>query len=354
MESDRGCIAVLALTSIIIMYFPSILPEVVIFQPDAVIGIISQLYEQHVKISDAAESAITCEEDLRFRDQAVFNEDYLYRIKNDTVLSVDELLLILQDRKTIAKLPSFDESSSLYFVPSLLEEFTEEPGASQSQLASQLPVASSLLVSFPTPEVPSGLFCTFISDIVSSSECKIPDLDSSTKLYRNFISITLSISPGSFGTLTLYNTGKVFSITPYSLSSSSFLPKVKKLVAKALDASCRVLSYRKLHQFSFQCECGQSPPPHVAHLSPDEKVTICSLDSDKDGCSLTKKQILWTGKFSSNYFKFNNVSHYLFQISAVMLHVRLFQISAVMLHVRLFQISAAMLHLRLFVAWRLQ
>ena len=278
----------------IIMYFPSILPEVVIFQPDAVIGIISQLYEQHVKISDAAESAITCEEDLRFRDQAVFNEDYLYRIKNDTVLSVDELLLILQDRKTIAKLPSFDESSSLYFVPSLLEEFTEEPGASQSLPTPQLPVASSLLVSFPTPEVPSGLFCTFISDIVSSSECKVPDLDSSTRLYRNLISITLSFSPSSFGTLTLSNTGKVFSITPYSLSSSSFLSKVKKLVAKALDASCRVLSYRKLHQFSFQCECGQSPS-HIAHLSPDEKVTTCSMKADKGVSDLTKKQLMWTG-----------------------------------------------------------
>ena len=324
----------------LIMYFPNILPEVVIFQPDAMIGMISQLYEQHVKISDTAECDISSSKDLRFRDQAVFSDDYAHDIKNETILSVDELLLILQDRKTVAKLPS---SSSLYFMPSLLEELTEEElAASRSQLTSQLPVASSLLVSFPTPEVPSGLFCTFISDIVSSSECKIPDLDSSTKLYRNFISITLNISPGSFGTLTLYNTGKVFSITPYSLSSSSFLPKVKKLVAKALDASCRVLSYRKLHQFSFQCECGQSPPPHVAHLSPDEKVTICSLDSDKDGCSLTKKQILWTGKFSSNSFKFNNVSHYLFQISAVMLHVRLFQI------------SAAMLHLRLFVAWRLQ
>ena len=287
----------------IIMYFPSILPEVVIFQPDAVIGIISQLYEQHVKISDTAESDITCEEDLRFRDQAVFNEDYLYRIKNDTVLSVDELLLILQDRKTVAKLPSIDESSSLYFVPSLLEEFTEEPSASQSLPTSQLPVASSLLVSFPTPEVPSGLFCTFISDIVSSSECKIPDLDSSTRLYRNLISITLDFSPSSFGTLTLSNTGKFFSVTPYSLSSSSFLPKVKKLVAKALDASCRVLSYRKLHQFSFQCECGQSPP-HVAHLSPDEKGKTCSMDADK-GIDLTKKQVLWTGVFSSN----NTVSH---------------------------------------------
>ena len=288
----------------IIMYFPSILPEVVIFQPDAVIGIISQLYEQHVKISDTAESDITCEEDLRFRDQAVFNEDYLYRIKNDTVLSVDELLLILQDRKTVAKLPSIDESSSLYFVPSLLEEFTEEPSASQSLPTSQLPVASSLLVSFPTAEVPLGLFCTFISDIVSSSECKIPDLDSSTRLYRNLISITLSFSPSSFGTLTLSNTGKVFSITPYSLSSSSFLPKVKKLVAKALDASCRVLSYRKLHQFSFQCECGQSPP-HVAHFSSDKKGKTCSMDADKGSIDLTKKQVLWTGVFSSS----NTVSH---------------------------------------------
>ena len=293
----------------LIMYFPSILPEVVISQPDAMIGMISQLYEQHVKISDTAECDISSEEDLRFRDQAVFSDDYAYHIKNETILSVDELLLILQDRKTVAKLPSSDDGSSLYFMPSLLEELTEEEfAASRSQLASQLPVASSLLVSFPTPEVPSGLFCTFISDIVSSSECKIPDLDSSTKLYRNFISITLSISPGSFGTLTLYNTGKVFSITPYSLSSSSFLPKVKKLVAKALDASCRVLSYRKLHQFSFQCECGQSPP-HVAHLSPEEKVTTCSLDTAKGGNDLTKKQILWTGRFSDNCFLFlsNNI-----------------------------------------------
>ena len=286
----------------LIMYFPNILPEVVIFQPDAMIGMISQLYEQHVKISDTAECDISSEEDLRFRDQAVFNDDYAHHIKNETILSVDELLLILQDRKTIARLPYNDDGSSLYFMPSLLEELTEDGfAASHSQLASQLSLTSPLLVSFPTPEVPSGLFCTFISDIVSSSECKVPDLDSSTKLYRNFISITLSISPVSFGTLTLYNTGKIFSITPDSISSYLFLPKVKKLVAKALDASCRVLCYRKLHQFSFQCECGQSPP-HVAHLSPDEKVTICSLDTAKGGNDLTKKQILWTGRFSDNCF----------------------------------------------------
>ena len=286
----------------LIMYFPNILPEVVIFQPDAMIGMISQLYEQHVKISDTAECDISSEEDLRFRDQAVFNDDYAHHIKNETILSVDELLLILQDRKTIARLPYNDDGSSLYFMPSLLEELTkDEFAASHSQLASQLSLASPLLVSFPTPEVPSGLFCTFISDIVSSSECKVPDLDSSTKLYRNSISITLSISPVSSGTLTLYNTGKIFSITPDSISSYLFLPKVKKLVAKALDASCRVLSYRKLHQFSFQCECGQSPP-HVAHLSPDEKVTTCSLDTAKGGNDLTKKQILWTGRFSDNCF----------------------------------------------------
>ena len=325
----------------LIMYFPNILPEVVIFQPDAMIGMISQLYEQHIKISDTAECDISSSKDLRFRDQAVFSDDYAHDIKNETILSVDELLLILQDRKTVAKLPS---SSSLYFMPSLLEELTEEElAASRSQLASQLPVASSLLVSFPTPEVPSGLFCTFISDIVSSSECKIPDLDSSTKLYRNFISITLNISPGSFGTLTLYNTGKIFSITPYSLSSSSFLPKAKKLVAKALDASCRVLSYRKLHQFSFQCECGQSPP-HVAHLSPDEKVTTCSLDAAKDVNDLTKKQILWTGRLSDDCYFYSSLIIFCYS----------FQIGAVMLHLRLFQISAVMLHLRLCVAWRLQ
>ena len=288
----------------LIMYFPSILPEVVIFQPDAMIGMISQLYEQHIKISDTAECDISSEEDLRFRDQAVFSDDYAYNIKNETILSVDELLLILQDRKTIAKLPS---SSSLYFMPSLLEELTEEELAgSHSQLASQRPVASSLLVSFPTPEVPSGLFCTFISDIVSSSECKIPHLDSTTRLYRNFISVILSFSSVSFGTLTLHNTGKVFSITPYSLSSSSFLPKVKKLVAKALDASCRVLSYRKLHQFSFQCECGQSPP-HVAHVSPDKKVTTCSMDADKAGIDLTRKQLMWTSKFSFMITSFTNL-----------------------------------------------
>ena len=96
---------------------------------------ISQLYEQHVKISDTAECDISSEEDLRFRDQAVFSNDYAYHIKNETVLSVDELLLIFQDRTTVAKLPSCHDSSSLYFMPSLLEEFTEEElTASRSNL----------------------------------------------------------------------------------------------------------------------------------------------------------------------------------------------------------------------------
>ena len=73
----------------LIMYFPAVLPHLVVLQHDAVIAIISQLYEHHIGICDIPEADVTAQDEMHFRDQAVFDADRVASLKNDTILLTD-------------------------------------------------------------------------------------------------------------------------------------------------------------------------------------------------------------------------------------------------------------------------
>jgi len=57
------------------LYYPDVLSNTIFVGSEAVISNITQLYGRHVDLEDTPEAEIIAEDDLRYRDQALFTAD---------------------------------------------------------------------------------------------------------------------------------------------------------------------------------------------------------------------------------------------------------------------------------------
>ena len=270
------------------IYVPEVLPNVVVIEPDAIHKKSTQLLEEHIKLCAADDADIHSDQQLQFRNQAIFTTEWLYDLPTEydkAVLSDQDLVLLLQYKLLLAELSADESSDARYFMPSLL------PSQSEGEFVlPKHPPAEPLVVSFPFEMAPPGLFPAMIVALLASRCWNLYQVETKSlfPLYKNCVDLTHSDYPV---VITLTNTAKEFVVHVSSLFPTTRLSFARVEISKALNAVCEKFSFHKLHRVGFSCRCGVSPP-HPAILSSDHTFTTCSKDR-KWAEPLTAKQKLW-------------------------------------------------------------
>ena len=280
------------------LYYPDVLSNTIFIDPQAVLANITQLYERHIKLEDAPESEVVGEDDLRYRDQALFTVSALISLDTDyskAAFPNEDLIILLQNRLIVSEMPFFINDETTYFMPSLLPAL-EEGDIIQPKTTA----ASPLIISFQEGWAPTGLFCALVVSLLSRKSqlpWKISELVSGnmSKLYKNYLEFSIGYIAGS---ITLVNTMKQFELHPSSELPSDLLPLIWQTIDHNLKEACSKYSYKVSHHFAFKCNC-RILPPHTALISLEKSTVQCSRDPDRVE-PLSSKQKLW-GLFESDY-----------------------------------------------------
>ena len=282
------------------LYYPDVLSNTIFVDPQAVLTNITQLYERHIKLEDAPESEVVGEDDLRYRDQALFTASALISLDTDyskAAFPNEDLITLLQYRLIVSEMPFFINDEMVYFMPSLLPALEEG-----DIIRPKTTAASPLIISFQEGWAPTGLFCALVVSLLSRKSklpWKISELVSGnmSKLYKNDLEFSIGCNPGS---ITLVNTMKQFELHPSSELPSDLLPPIWQTIDRSLKEACLKYSYKVSHHFAFKCNCGESPL-HTARISVKDSTVQCTRDSWKQA-PLSSKQKLWV-LFESEYGK---------------------------------------------------
>ena len=280
------------------LYYPDVLSNTIFIDPQAVLTNITQLYEHHIKLEDAPESEVVGEDDLRYRDQALFTVSALISLDTDyskAAFPNEDLIILLQNRLIVSEMPFFINDETTFFMPSLLPAL-EEGDIIQPKTTA----ASPLIISFQEGWAPNGLFCALVVSLLSRKSqlpWKISELVSGnmSKLYKNYLEFSIGYIAGS---ITLVNTMKQFELHPSSELPSDLLPLIWQTIDHNLKEACSKYSYKVSHHFAFKCNC-RILPPHIALISLEKSTVQCSRDPDRVE-PLSSKQKLW-GLFESDY-----------------------------------------------------
>jgi len=216
------------------LYYPEVLSNTIFVGSEAVISNITQLYGHHVDLEDTPEAEIVAEDDLQYRDQALFTTDTLQSFDanySKAAFPDDDLVKLLQHRLVIAELPFLINGETAYMMPSLLSAL-EEGEIVRPKTTS----ASPLLVTFPEGWAPIGLFCATAVSLLSSKSqfpWKITEFMSGriSKLYKNHLEFSIGFIAGS---ITLVNTMKQFEVHPSSTFPTDLLPLIWQAIDRAL------------------------------------------------------------------------------------------------------------------------
>ena len=282
------------------LYYPDVLSNTIFVNPQAVLGNVTQLYKRHIKLEDVPESEVVGEDDLRYRDQALFTASALISLDTDyskAAFPNEDLIALLQNRLIVSEMPFFINGEAAYFMPSLL------PAALEGDIIRpKTTAATPLIISFQEGWAPTGLFCALVVSLLSRKSqlpWKISDLVSGniSKLYKNNLEFSIGYIAGS---ITLVNTMKQFELHPSSKLPSDLLPLIWQTIDHTLKEACLKYSYKVSHHFAFKCNCGETSP-HPARISVKDSTVQCSRDSGKQE-PLSSKQKLWV-LFESEYGK---------------------------------------------------
>ena len=282
------------------LYYPDVLSNTIFVDPQAVLSNITQLYEHHINLEDAPQSEVVQEDDLRYRDQALFTASALISLDtnyNRAAFPNEDLITLLQHRLMISEMPFSISGETAYMMPSLLEALEEG-----DIIRPKTTAASPLIVSFQEGWAPTGLFCALVVSLLSRKSklpWKISELVSGnmTKLYKNYLEFSIGYIAGS---ITLVNTMKQFELHPSSELPADLLPLMWQTIDRNLKEACSKYSYKLSHYFAFECSCGVFPT-HTARISVKDSTVQCTRDSGKQE-PLSSKQKLWV-LFESEYGK---------------------------------------------------
>ena len=273
------------------LYYPDVLSNTIFVNPQAVLSNVTQLYERHIMLEDSPESEVVGEDDLRYRDQALFTASALISLDTDyskAAFPNEDLIVLLQSRLIVSEMPFFINDKMAYFMPSLLPALEEG-----DIIRPKTTAASPLIISFQEGWAPTGLFCALVVSLLSRKSqlpWKISELVSGnmSKLYKNDLEFSIGCNPGS---ITLVNTMKQFELHPSSELPSDLLPPIWQTIDRNLKEACSKYSYKVSHRFAFKCNCGLLPP-HTALISLEKSTVQCSQDPDRVE-PLSSKQKLW-------------------------------------------------------------
>ena len=276
------------------LYYPDILDNVVFVNSQALLDVITRLFELHIDVRCHDESDIVSDDDLRFCKQAIFSTqtiaDCSARAEYDKKVFTDEdLTKLLQHRLIIADI-STEVSEHKYFMPSLLPVHENLNDCRPCETA-----ADPLHIIFPEDCTPNGLFCAMQVQLLSHNDpllWRIIAPQPTDQIYKNYIQFSIGDFIGDDSiVITVVNVNTHFEVHPHTACPSDILPHILRCIDKSLQKACATFSYKALHEFAFSCVCGQEPP-HSAVFAQEGLTKTCIMYPGEPE-PLSAKQVPW-------------------------------------------------------------
>ena len=281
----------------IIHYYNTVLPEVVFVDPQVPLDKFTELVQYSYKLRQDPTSCKVTQGHLRkFRDQGIVTADILKEFQRHYIRGLfgpSELLQLFTADLVVAHVQPGE-----YFMPSLLQVASDK-----EQCQHQSPI-EPLLLYFPHGDALLGVFCAFISCLLSHVEWKLL-MHRSTPVHVTRNSIAFEIPGDVPGRLivsdSLSSYFKVSVCLSPSLSSAIYnevCPRIREDVSAGIRKACSSLGYDNyVPREAFFCpvqgkECSQSA--HPAILEGSCRWLKCTMNSDVCGM-VTGKHRVWFG-----------------------------------------------------------
>ena len=282
----------------IIHYYDTVLPEVVFVDPQVPLDKFTELVEYSYKLREDPTSCKATQGHLRkIRDQGIVTTDILKQFPHHYIPGLfgpSELLQLFTADLVVSQVQPGE-----YFMPSLLQVPSDK-----EQCQHQSPI-EPLLLYFPHGDAPLGVFCAFISCILSHVKWNLL-MRRSTPVHVTRNSIAFEI-PGDI-------TGRV--IVSDSLSShfkvsvcisrslppaiyNEVCPRIEKDVLAGICKACSSLGYDNyIPREAFFCPVQSKECSHSAHpaiLDGTRQFWKCTVNPGDVGGRLTEKHRVWFG-----------------------------------------------------------
>ena len=271
----------------IILYYPSILPNVVFVSPQVIVDKVTQLIECSFYLRGRPESEEMDSEE-RFIDhgelsvETLADPKFLKHFVPD-LFTPHQLLLVFQNLFIVAPI-----SGTTYFMPSLLPEIVSEE---LEEYRPTTDIDSPVLVYFPDGCCPGGAFCCLCVYLISKCGWKTEG-----KLFRNYLMFHVGCENHEVVIIDAFHYFEVYlnapSYVPLEISST-ILHHIKsglKEAATSLHQEEIRYHFAVLCPSSKESTCDSSP--HAAVVSNTGQYWTCTKDPKFTG-ELDKQQATW-------------------------------------------------------------
>ena len=305
----------------VILYFRSVLPNLVFCSPQVLLDKISELVQYNYRLRGSPDGQRgTSSKWLKFRDQGIITIDLLetfpaqYVYESSQFTPID-LLQLLGHRLIVAQI-----NETEFFAPFMLPQLS--PENVEKYRSSPSSPAAPLVIRFRDGVSPSGAFCAFVASLLSPDNPHhwelLPDPSSSPTspecVFRNCIKFKLP--DGAPGSLTLIDSFTHFEMhidAPVRVCSK-LCPVIEEVVFKTLKAAFDKLKCTLFCEPAVLCESNithghvhtttpfqrllnvfglQRKQVHPATVSTTTSTWACTIAPDRVYGDLEERHLIW-------------------------------------------------------------
>ena len=257
----------------ILLYYPSLLPNVLFAEPQALVDKSSELVGFNYKLRCEQISEPFTGEWKRFRDEGVVTlrmlEDKRFSCHyTPNLFTPTDLIKLFRGLLIFAPLTTEE-----YFMPSLLPMIPAE------EVKQYRPPPSSstapLLVHFPHKCAPNGIFCALVVHLLSVCgwELLYQTGSSPACVFRNCIRFKLPGKPATVSLIDCFSFFEVHVKTPIP----RILCQIRESVFAGLENASHTLKYDDLKPVvAFFCECGAPPHSATTYIDDKDRYLVCT------------------------------------------------------------------------------
>ena len=271
----------------IILYYPSILPNVVFVSPQVIVDKVTELIECSFYLRGRPESELMHSEE-RFIDHGELSVERLadpkfFKHFVPELFTPHQLLLVFQNLFIVAPI-----SDTTYFMPSVLPEIVSEE---LDEYRPTTDINSPVLVYFPDGCCPGGAFCCLCVYLISKCGWK-PE----GKLFRNYLMFHVGCDSHEVVIIDAFHYFEVYLNAPsyvaFEISSTILIHIKSGLKEAAISLHQEEIRYHfaVLCPSNKESTCDSSP--HAAVVSNTGQYWTCTKDPKFTG-ELDKQQTTW-------------------------------------------------------------
>ena len=292
----------------VFLYYPTVLPNVLFCEPQVALDKINELVQYyHIlcggsntlpgNAASSCTSAFSGKKWMHFQRFGVFQERLLHDKAfsghyDEDLFTPSDLLKLLEALHIVGKVNTTDVVPE-YVMPSLLFELKPDE-LDEHRCNPTTSPAAPLLVHFPDEWPTSGLFCSFLTSLLSTCrwEVMIDSRNQPTCLYKNCLEFEYPEMLGKITLIDSFDQGyfEVHVDAPLE-ECKQFCPKIRQALFTALSRKAPQAKQAFFCPKSGTTACSSSL--HVAHILPRRNYWRCSEKRGEVYGSLADNMSVW-------------------------------------------------------------